>query len=224
MPGFGQPSTSASGDTLTLTLPFYISNGGFYDISNINLTTVVKDVHDLLISDSSTFVRLIPHGNNVSVTHNIPINISKLTSMDLAYLLFNDSVLDADASLKLNYAAAVPFQISTTLTIPWGAPVSALTIGGISASPYNATHFIASVPINFENHSFFTLDGTIRLELVDELNNVLDSGISNINVPPQSGYNFSLDVFVSNPADVREARLYFATSVFDYGPVVIPIV
>jgi hypothetical protein len=223
MPGFGQPSMSTSDDTLTLTLPFYIINGGFYDISSMNLTTVVEDAHGSLISDSSTFVGLIPHGNNISVTHNISINISKLTSTNLAYLLFDDSIFDADASLKLNYVA-VPFQISINFTIPWGAPLSALTIGNVSASPYNATHFRTSVPTSFENHSFLRLDGTIRLELVDGMNNILGSGISNINVPPQSGYNFSLDAFVSNPTNIKQAHLYFATSLFNYGPVVIPIV
>lgn len=223
-PEFGDHSVSTQGGTLTFTLPFLLNNGGFYDISNLNITTLVKDSDGSLMSSSSTFVPLISRGSNVSVTHNISISLSQMTTENLRRLLFNDSVFDVAASLKLNYAKAIPFEISINSTMPWGAPLHNLSIGDISVSPYNATHFRAIVPISFENHSFFSLNGTMRLELVDNINRLLGYGTANIDVPSQSGYSFSLEVFVSDPTNIKEARLYFITSIFSYGPVVIPFV
>jgi len=225
-PEFGDPNTSTLDSTMTVSLPFSLANGGFYDVSNLNLTTLVKDSHGFPISDSSTLVRLVTHGSNVSVIHNMSISISRMAAENLSYMLFNDSSFVVDIALDLNYANAVPFRISTNSTMPWGAPLSNLTLGAISVAPFNATHFRTIVPISFENHSYFTLDGTVQLELVDNMNNLLGSGkaLLSPSVPPQSSYGYSSQVFVSDPTNIRAVRLYFDTSVFSYGPVVIPVV
>jgi len=219
--GFGEPYTNTLDGTLTVSFPFYINNVGLYDISDVSVTTRVKDNNGSLISDSSTPPRLIPCGSNVTVTYNVSISLSQMTTGNLSYLLFYDSEFDVEVALKLNYANAVPFEISTNFPMPWGAPLNNITIGTISVSPYNATHFRAIVPVSFENHSLLSLDGTTRLELVDNTNSLLGSGIASI--PSQGGY-VPLEVFVSNLTNIREARLYFDTSLFSYGPVVILLV
>ena len=217
--GFGEPRTSTSDGTVTMSLPLYINNVGFYDIVNMNLTTLIRDISGAPISDSSTFVQLIPKGQNSSMMHNITLNVNSMTSSQLSHLLFADSDLTVDASLKLDYARVIPLGISTNFTMPWGAPLHNLTIGHISMS---GTH--ATVPFNFENHSFFELNGTMRLEIVDNLGQIVGQGTAPIIAPPQSGYWSSVDVAVSgDPANIRTARLYFQTSVFSYGPVVIPV-
>lgn len=216
----GEPRTSTSNGTVTMSLPFYINNVGFYDIANLNFKTSVRDRFGAPVSDSSTFVQLIPRGDNSSITHNITLNANSMTSSQLSHLLFADSNLTVEASLKLDYAKIIPFEISTNFTMPWGAPLHNLTIGRISMSGTRAT-----VPFSFENHSFFELNGTMRLEIVDNLNQIVGQGTAlPILAPPQSSYWSSLDVTVSgDPANIRTARLYFQTSVFSYGPVVIPL-
>jgi hypothetical protein len=224
-PGFGEPYTTASGSSLIASLPFYISNGGFYDLTNLNVTTQVKDNIGNPISDSSTFIATIPHGRNVTGAHDMAISMENITSNRLSHLLFNDSVLNVDIALKLDYANVVPFKISTNFTMPWGAPLNNLTVSNISAAPYNMTHARITVLVSFENHSYLGLNGAMRLELVNFFNQVVGSGSTDINVPSRSGYGGSIEVLSSsNVANVREARLYFQTSVLTYGPVVISLV
>lgn len=219
-PGFGQPYESTSGGTFTVSLPFHIDNGGLYDISDVNLTTLIKDDYGLSVSNSSTFVRLIPHGSNVSATHQMSVSVSQIAAGNLWYLLLNDSTFNIDVALKLIYAHAVPFKISSNLTMPWGAPLSNLTLGTPSFTPTEAI-----IPISFENHSFFVLTGTMRLEIVDNHNNVVGERTTALNVQSQSGFGTELDVSVSgDPTNIREARLHFQTSVFNYGPLVIALV
>jgi len=218
--GFGDPSISTQGGTVTFSFPFYINNVGLYDISNLSFTTLVNDKNDSLISDSSTPPQLVPRGSNVTVSYNITMSLSQMTTENLSYLLFDDSAFDVYITLRLNYANAVPFEISTNFTLPWGAPLSNLTLG-----PYSPTPSGVILPISFENHSFFELNGTMRLEIVDNVNQVVGEGTTNIKVQPQSGYGTGIDVSISgDPASIGKARLYFQTSVLSYGPVVIPFV
>jgi hypothetical protein len=151
------------------------------------------------------------------------ISTSQITTQRLSYLLFSDTKLDVGIALKLIYANAVPFKISMNSTMDWGAPLKNLTLG---LPRYTDTGIV--VPISFENNSFFELNGTMRLQIVDDNNNVLgQEKIININVQPKSSYkNTGVDVSISgDPASIREsiggARLYFSTSVFNYGPVVV---
>lgn len=227
--GFGfpeEPSTSTQNENLTLSLPFQVSNGGFYDVSNLNVTTQVNDENGSFISNSFTLVQLIPRGSNVSVTHNISISLDKMTTENLSYLLFNDSVFNVDVALKMNFANAIPCAVSTNFSLPWGAPISDLTIGNILiASPINTTHISVNVPLGFENHSVFGLNGTITLQLISGTNQLAGEGTVNFNTPSQSRYEDAVELATSgNPENIKEVRLFFETPLFRYGPVVIPLV
>jgi len=140
-----------------------------------------------------------------------------MNSSQLSHLLFADDNLTVNTFVTLNYAQVIPFALGANLSMPWGAPLSNLTLGTVSMSGTSAT-----VPFSFDNHSFFELNGTMRLEIVDNLDHVVGQGTAHILALPQSNYSQSLTVTVSGaPAT---ARLYFQTSVFDYGPVVIALV
>jgi len=220
--GFGiePPLVSATGATMTVSLPLYVNNRGFYDISDFIVATLIHDRQGATISNSSTLVPLISRGVRVDAAHNISLSMPELIAKGLTYLLFNNTEFDVGLSLRLVYARAVPFRVSTNVSLPWGAPLHNLSI--LSPTPYNSTH--VSAPVSFENHSPFSLNGTIRLELLDSADHLLGSGTANINVPPNSGYSFPFLVSVPDPLDITKARLHFDTSVFTYGPVVIPLV
>jgi len=215
---FGEAQTSSSGGSMILSLPFSIENNGFYDISDLNITTLIHESNGAPLSNSTTVIGLISSGNKVDTMHNISISLEKMASASLSRLLFYDTNFNVDMSLALIYADVVPFKISTNFTIPWGAPLSNLTMG----NPYFSGSSLF-VPIIFENHSFLNLTGTMRLELVNNLNQQVGLAVAPLNVPSHSVFNENVEVSVSGPLTISEARLYFDTSFFSYGPVVIPI-
>jgi len=219
-----KPQASTSGGTMILSLPFSVENNGFYDISDLNITTIVQESSGALVSNSSTVVRLISSGKKVNAAHNISISLDSMTSASLSHLLFYDTDFDIDMSLGLRYAGVIPLKISTNSTMPWGAPLYNLTMGDITVDQYNTTHVKAVLSLSFENHSFFSLNGTIRTEIVNTLNQQIGGSTTPINAPQQSSYLTPLEVLVPlASANFKEARLYFDTSVFSYGPLVIPI-
>jgi len=211
---------------VTISMPYRFNNSGLYDISDLYLASSVKDSQGAEILNSSSQLPLIPRGSQVNLVHNISFSMTEMVADGFSYLLFNDTELSVDMSLGLVYARVIPVQVSTNMTMPWGAPLSNLTLGSVSVAPYNASHMRVSIPFSFENHSFFELNGAIQLEIVDNAGRVVGEGRTGVNAPPQSPpFRTTIDVFIPlTPTSFREARLYFDTSAFSYGPMVIPLV
>lgn len=224
-PSLGEPSAAASGSTLTASLPFALYNGGFYEISQFNITTQIRDKGGATITHSSTLVPLVSAGANVSITHSMSFSIEQAATSSLSHLLFTDSELEIDAAVRLIYARVFPFEISLNSSMPWGAPFANLTLGSISVTPLNLTHIRARVPLSFENHSFLALNGTLQLEIVDRTSHVVGRGSTVFNAPSDSRFETNVEIVASgDPADFREARLYFQTPFFNYGPLVMSLV
>jgi hypothetical protein len=213
---FGEPSTSVQGGTLAVSLPLMFGDTGLYDIADFNITTLIKDSYGLSISESSTFIPVIPRAShNLTVELDMLLNPSQMATGNLAYLLFNDTDLTVDAFLKLNFARAIPIELSTNISMPWGAPLYGLSIDNISVTMLSPASFRAFVPLSYENHAFFDLDGTVELQLIDNAGNEL--GTSTADLLPRGG-RISFSIVVSNPQRIARARLFFNTSYFDYGP------
>jgi hypothetical protein len=228
--GFGQPQAFPSSGCMIISVPLFINNTGLYDLSELNMTVIAKDCNKSLISTSTTFVPSIPRGSSIDTAHNVSMSLDEITSKLQNYLC-NDSVFNLDLSLKLNFARAIPFQVSTNMTMPWGAPLYNFSIGQISYNFLNLTHQEAIIPISFENHSpYFDVDGTMRVEIYNDNATANDGdellGFStlNLNVPSHSGYDGQVEtiVDVSKITGSGEAHFYFKTSAFSVGPLVMP--
>ena len=69
---FGEPQFSATLDgEISLGLPLYVDNRGYYSLKEFHLSTVFSDVEGAEISRADTFVPVIPHGENITITHNV---------------------------------------------------------------------------------------------------------------------------------------------------------
>jgi len=219
---FGQPQFFSSNGVVVMSLPFSINNTGYYDISELNITTHIMDHKGASISTSTTLVPLIPRGNSAEEKHNVSINVNDITQRGLDYLLFNDSVFNVSMFIALKFAYIIPLQVSTKGTMPWGAPLYNFSIGKISYGLYNLTHYKVVIPLSFENHSFFSLNGTIRFEVYNGENERLGYGTTSVNVPPNTGCKELVEVIVrGDPREITEVRVYLDTSLFSFGPVVI---
>jgi len=224
-PSLGEPSAAASGSTLTASLPIVLYNGGFYDISQLNITTQVRDNRGATIARSSTLVPLVSASANVTIAHSMSLSIEQVPTNSLSHLLFNDSELEIDAAVKLVYARIFPFEISLNSSMPWGAPFANLTLGSISVTPLNLTHIRVRVPLSFENHSFFAPSGTLQLEIVDRTNHVVGGGSAVIDAPSNSPFDTDVEIVATgDSADFRASRLYFQTPFYNYSPLVMPLV
>ena len=193
----GEVQMLPSSKGITFSLPFSIDNNGYYEIADLNLTTRVTDPDGTLIDLTETFVQSIPRDTTVNATHTIPIDLDSILSMDYLPFLFEDSEFNAEIFVGLNFARAVPVQLSTNATIPWGAPLADFSVGSISVSPLNSTHAEASIPLSFENHAILDLTGTLTLELYNDSQNMITSEETIIRVPSQQSYSDRIVMYTS---------------------------
>ena len=218
--GFGDSQVFLSNEDVVISIPLFVNNTGVYDLSNVNTNAVVTDCNQSLLSTSTTFVPLIPRGSSINTAHNVSIS-----SDDVVSYMFNDTVFNVNISVRLDFAHAIPFQVSTNITIPWGAPLYNFSTGQISYNFLNFTHQEVVVPISFENHSpYFGVDGFTRVEIYNDSAELLGLSTSDLDVPSHSSYDGQVAIVldISRMTGIGEVHIYFETSVFSLGPVVIP--
>jgi len=217
--GFSQSRTFPSNNGLMMSLPLYVNNTGYYDISELNLTTYVTDLNGTLVSASTTYVPSISRGTSIKQAHNISISLNEFVPKNLTYLFFNDSVLNVDTLVILKFAQTIHFQMSTNTTVPWGAPLYNFSVEEIFC---NLTDRTLTVPIDFENHSSFDLNGTIRLYVYDDKNEQIGYREITVIATSHSGYEEQIEVPVNPSKRTKsgQVHLFIETAMFSLGPIV----
>jgi len=226
---FGEPEFSTTPiNDLMFSIPVYIDNQGYYSLKALNLTTVFSDAEGAELSSSSTFVPVIPHGQNTTIVHNVTLSINDITEKGQQYL-FNDSSLNCMVVAGLNFAELLPTQLSMNVTYPWGAPFYGFSLGQPTFTSADLSHVGVSVPLSFENHAAFDLAGNITVEFFDDdAGSVLTESQIELNVPKQTRYAETLELVIPLNAVSLSTKqsghfnVYFSTSMFEYGPLVIP--
>ena len=223
--GFGQPQISITDDhELLFSFPVYIVNTGYYNLGEFNVSTKIIDQSGLTIAWGSTFMPVIRRGEMMNATHDMKFNLTDIFRTN-QNLLFNDSELMVNTIVSVKAAEVIPVQALSNSSIPWGAPLYNLTVGTPQLATYNATHAQATVPINFENHAFFDLTGTVKVSAYDDADACLTKAEADIQVPQRSPFTKNIELYVPLTA-VHGTRFeaFFVTPLFNYGPLVISYV
>ena len=197
--GLGEVRGEISDNILILSVPLTLNNTGYYDISNFNVTMVLKGPNGTIISNKTTILELVKHGSTATALNNLTIDMAELIS-NMGYLLFSDAEFKMDVLLSFRYAYAITFQVSAAnISIPWGAPLYNFSMTGVGA-PYNIslTECLIDVYFGFENHSPFSVDGTLRLEIYNNKGEHIGSGVRTLNVPPGQGFSDPVTVHIEN--------------------------
>jgi hypothetical protein len=127
----------------------------------------------------------------------------------------------------LNFAEIVPTQMSANVTFPWGAPFYKFKLGAPSLSTADPNHVTAKVPLSFENHAAFDVEGNVTVKLFSGQDTLLAESQATINAAKNTNYdgslNFPLPASAASAASLSgHFEVYFSTNMFDYGPVVFP--
>jgi hypothetical protein len=221
---FGEPQMGLNSDNkVVFSMPVSITNRGFYNVGSFNMSTEISDKEGFTITRESTFVPIINKNDFVTVIHNMTIDVNGLVQQDRNYL-FNDTQLKIYEALSMRIAGVIPVQASTNLSMPWGAPLCNFSLGEPAYAPYNLTHFRVTVPISFENHAFFDLVGYMRIRMYNSTGACIGRGRTSLETYANSPYNGFIEfyVLIAGTTPTGWFEVYFSTSMFDCGPLVIP--
>ena len=215
--GFGEVTTSLSDNKVCISMPFYVNNTGYYDLSNCTLTTVLKDAEGRTIAHGETLFQAIHAGKRETRAHVIYVSLDKL-SKDMEHLLLNDTSLDLNASLSLRFAYVLGISLHTTLTVPWGAPLYNLTI---SRTRYDLEKEELTIDLTFENHAPFTVKGNAYVIIRNNMDEIIGNKLLDLEVAPEDLFVGSVEI----PVDISKItqngylELRFETDYFTVGPI-----
>jgi hypothetical protein len=192
-------------------------------MDSFSLRTRIRDKNGHTITRGTTNIPIIKKGEEVTATHNMTIDINDLLQRDENYL-FNDTEMRIYETGSIGIANIIPVQASTNFTMPWGAPLYNFALGASQYLSFNYTHVMVVVPISFENHAFFDVAGTVKIEMCNSTDVLVGEGETNIEAWHNSPYYGNINVIAQIAGMTPSGRfeVYFDTLLFDYGPMVIP--
>lgn len=224
----GKPQTSIAPDNyLVLDFPIGIVNGAYYDLNDFNISTEIHDANEAVLTQGSTFIPSIGKGETLNTTHEIRINLTDMLQ-NRQDLLVEDSEFRIGTNVSMKTAELISFQISSNLTLPWGAPLYNLTFGTpkstIHTAPGSTTYYTVAIPTTFQNHAYFDIAGTVHLSMYDDRNVLKNTAEIIFKAQQQSSFmeNLQFDVPLAGMITSGYFRVAFSTSFLDYGPLVIP--
>ena len=215
--GEAQMLPTSSG--IKFSLPFSIYNNGYYEIADLNLTTRVTEADGAVLDLTGTFIDSIPPDETVNAFHTIAIDLEDIMSMDYLALMLNDSNFTVEIFTDLSFARAIPVQLSTNVSLPWGAPFADFSVGELSVSPHNSSYIEAAIPVSFENHAIIDITGTLKMEVYSNSEERIASGVTDINVTSYQSFRDNILLY-ARPLDATKlagsgrVHVVFETSLF----------
>ena len=128
--GFGEQTVSFSNGTFYLSTPFYINNTGDYDLSDMNVTILVGSGNKTL-STFTTPLLNVTAGTMLNSSYDISFTLEEIAAKSTE-LLTEDMDLNLSMSASFRIAYVIALGLSTTMTMPWGAPFHNLTVSEVS--------------------------------------------------------------------------------------------
>lgn len=224
----GKPQTTITPDNeLLLSFPIGIVNNGYYNLDDFNISTEIQDMQNSTMAQNFTFIPVIETGKTLNTTHQISINLTNILQTR-QNLIVNDTELQVDATVNMKAAELISLQVSSNLTMPWGAPLYNLTFATpkftVQVDPNSTKYCRVDILTTFENHASFDLNGTVQLNMYDNRSILTGTAKIVLIAPQQSSYQADLrfDVPMADASTNGRFEVFFATSLFRYGPLVIP--
>jgi hypothetical protein len=215
----GEPqSTLTQDNVMILSLPFTVANKGFYNIGFLSVSTEISDEEGYLIASNSTMMPVVRVGEQATLVHNVALNVTDFLWRNQNYL-FDDALFLVNMSLGMRIAEVIPVQVSTNVSMPWGAPFYNFSLGMPEPVSFNSTHLLVTVPLSFENHAFFDVASALRVQIYNVHGSLVSDTQTSVNASQHSSYNGFVEFYVPAGEMTNTGRfeVLFLTLPFDSG-------
>ena len=215
----GEPQSTLTQDNMMiLSLPFTVANRGFYNIGLLSVTTQISDEEGGVIADNSTTLPVVRIGEQATLVHNVTINATDFLWRNQNYL-FDDASFLVNMSLGMRIAEVIPVQVSTNVSMPWGAPFYNFSLGTPELGSFDSTPLQVTVPLSFENHAFFNVACALRVQMYNAYGSLVGDTQTSVNAAQHSSYNGFIEFYVpqTEMTDTGRFEVLFLTPPFDSG-------
>lgn len=184
-------SFNVSNGNYVISMPFEVNNTSYFDITELDIGTVIKGSDGVVITYSRTSFGSVPSQGLVERSHNISIDINKMIEGNLTYLLFTDGEIYVDTLIGLRYANIIGFNVTmANASIPWRAPISV----SIGDPDFLLEEFLVEVPFILVNQSPISLEGVVSVSIYNQDGSLLGFGDTTMSVRSESTFSDEIEV------------------------------
>jgi hypothetical protein len=211
---------------VSVFIPMRMVNNGYYTLESFNVSTRVLDEQGSVIARAVTFVPLIERNEAVSMTQEVRLNLTEVLQICKA-LLFNDTELQVNKVISMTAAGVISVRASGTDIFGWGAPLSNFMVGEpeyvMFSNLSSAAQVRVSVPLSFENHAFFDVNGSMRVRVYNSAGLLIGEGETVVAARQGEGYRgkIQFDAFADKVTRNGYFEVFFENSFFRVEPLVI---
>ena len=200
---FGEFQTSLSDKGALLSMPISVNNTGYYDMTDFNITTTLKDPNGAVLAANTTRIPEVKIRQTETRLHNLTLDLTQILS-EMTYLLFSDTEFKIDLSVSFRCANALGFQLAiANMSTPWGAPLYGLNLTETSPPNFDGTDLSIYLTLEVENHSFLDIAGELSFRVYNDMGKRIGTGTQLLQLPPHSGLTGPIELIfeIENPSD-----------------------
>ncbi|MEM3673797.1 MAG: hypothetical protein QW468_06235 [Candidatus Bathyarchaeia archaeon] len=204
--GIQEPTFSFQNGNFSVSMPFYVNNTGFYDLSDISVNVHIRK-ENKTISMFSAHLPNVPAGVLVNSSCDFSVSLEEIASKDRG-LFTNDTELLVDAGLGFKVAYVIVLGVSMAFPTSWGAPFHNLTASNFAYDGVNKFYMLLS----FENHAQFPIYGSLTVKLYNVDDEFLGNTSQPVNVLSGEAFSNVFEVTVDEPSKMTAnglIRVYF---------------
>ncbi|MEM3726485.1 MAG: hypothetical protein QXK98_06460 [Candidatus Bathyarchaeia archaeon] len=199
--GIQEPTFSFQNGNFSISMPFYVNNTGFYDLSDISVNVQIRK-ENKTISTFSAHLPDVPAGVLVNSSCDFSVSLEEIASKERG-LFTNDTELLVDAGLGFRVAYVIALGVSMTFPTSWGAPFHNLTASNFAYDGVNKF----STLLSFENHAFYPINGSLTVKLFNDNNELLGNTSQYISVLSGEAFNNIFEITVDEPSKMTDNGL-----------------
>ncbi len=125
---------------VSVTAPYSIDNGGFYDVENLVVRYSVNNSTGYRIAGSTFDLGKIPKGTTTSGTLSFAFDLLQMYGDGIQWMVFNDDILNFDIHVSCMYTMKlIKFDASYTTGVVWDALIKSWAIHPVPPPPMAPT-------------------------------------------------------------------------------------
>ena len=213
----GNVNSQVNGASESISVPVSLRNPGPLSLNGINVVITILDVNGTALSTGGGGPLSLAAGASGQLPISILFDLSHVQQSTLRTLATNNENLTLRASLEASVSTLTSMSAVIDTAYKWGAPVSNLRLGAISASSYNSTAVKISLQLSFTDTSQnFGVSGTVSGTILGQSGNIVGTiNLLNVNVVAQSSFADQLTGFINQSAETQKSvtfHLVFQTT------------
>ncbi|UCE91789.1 MAG: hypothetical protein JSV90_01150 [Methanobacteriota archaeon] len=121
---------------VTVTAPFSIDNGGFYDVQDLTLDYSVVNYSDQMIAEDTIVVGTMKAGTVTASEIVFEFDLVSMYERGITWMVFNDDLLDFTVEVSCSYTMRlVKFEAIYSVSIPWDALIQDVSVTDVRLDP-----------------------------------------------------------------------------------------